>query len=127
MKHIEDREQIALMNFIRLRSNLHPQLRSVIHIPNGGRRDPKTAVRLKQSGVRAGVWDIFVPIPAPGLWIEMKIKPNRLTPTQREWRNELVPYGYKFRICYTWMEAADAILAHVGMSPEFHTESEEIE
>ena len=71
-------------------------------------------------GVKSGVWDIFVPAPAPGLWIEMKIGKNKLSVSQAEFQTDLLPHGYKFAVCYSWIEAAKAIAKHIGIAEE-HT------
>ncbi len=72
MRHLEDREQIALITWVRLMESKHPELSTIYHCPNGGHRDIRTAAKFKAMGVKAGVWDIFLPAPVPGLYIEMK-------------------------------------------------------
>ena len=67
---------------------------------------------------RAGVWDIFLPVPAPGLWVEMKAPKGRLTVEQAKWREQLEPFGYRFAVCYSWPDAARAIADHVGFQIE---------
>ena len=116
MKHLEDREQIALITWVRLMQTKHPELETIYHCPNGGYRDPRTAAKFKAMGVRAGVWDIFLPCPAPGLYIEMKAGKGRLTPQQADFRYALEPYGYKFIVAYSWHDAAKAIAEHVGFT-----------
>ena len=116
MKHLEDREQIALITWVRLMQSKHPELATIYHCPNGGYRDPRTAAKFKAMGVRAGVWDIFLPCPVPGLYIEMKAGKGRLTPGQDSFRDTLEPHGYKFIVAYTWHEAAKAIAEHVGIT-----------
>lgn len=118
MKHLEDKEQIALVTWLRLMATKHPELALAYHTPNGGYRDPRTAAKFKALGVRAGVWDIFLPVPAPGLWIEMKAPKGRLTVEQAKWREQLEPFGYRFAVCYSWPEAARAIADHVGFQIE---------
>lgn len=115
MKHLEDKEQIALFTWIRLMATKHPQLHSIYHCPNGGHRDIRTAAKFKAMGVRAGVWDVFVPVPLPGLYIEMKAGKGRLTPAQVAFREELEPAGYRFVVAYSWHDAAQAIADHCGI------------
>ena len=58
---------------------------ALIAIPNGGKRNPREAGRLKAQGVKAGVSDLLLPFSsqgAHGLWIEMKAGRNKLTPNQ---------------------------------------------
>lgn len=114
MKHNEDCEQIALMTWVRLVATKYRALDLVFHIPNGGYRDIRTAAKFKAMGLKPGVWDIFVPVPAPGLWIEMKAGKGRLTPAQASFRDQMEPHGYSFVVAYSWHEAAQAIADHVG-------------
>lgn len=117
MKHIEDREQISLMTWVKAMAHIYPMLNFVYHTPNGGYRDVRVAAKLKAMGVKAGVWDIFAPIPT-GLFIEMKTGKNKLTTHQAEFMNGLIDHGYKFAVCYSWLEAAKVIAEHVGMEQE---------
>ena len=92
----------------------HPQLRWMHAIPNGGSRDAATAGRLKAEGVRAGVWDAFLPVAKDnwhGLYLEFK-KPSRrsernggLSPVQHEFGLFVHSQGYKTAVVYTWQEA----------------------
>ena len=116
MKHLEDREQIALITWVRLMESKHPELATIYHCPNGGHRDIRTAAKFKAMGVKAGVWDIFLPCPAPGLFIEMKAGKGRLTPGQVSFRDALLPYGYSFVVAYSWVDAAKAIGSHLGFT-----------
>lgn len=107
MKQIESQHQKALFEWIRTQEIRDTRYSKIFAIPNGGKRDIKTAANLQREGVRSGVWDIFVPIPSYGLcglWIEMKAGKNKLTANQKQFREGLTSY-YKFEVCYTWMEA----------------------
>ena len=118
MAHLEDAQQIFLITWLRSLQHKYPLLANVYHTPNGGQRDARYAAKLKAMGVRAGVWDLFVPCPAPGLWVEMKYGKNKLTVGQSTWRDELEPHGYSFAVCYNWIDAANAIGKHVGVAAE---------
>ena len=55
----------------------------ILAVPNGGKRHPATARKLKAEGVVPGVPDLFVP--EWSLWVEMKrAKGGRLSPDQRQ-------------------------------------------
>jgi len=55
----------------------------ILAVPNGGKRHPATARKLKAEGVVPGVPDLFVP--EWNLWVEMKrAKGGRLSPDQRQ-------------------------------------------
>lgn len=91
----EHDEQVALFREMHLRGCTDPRWRQAFAIPNGGLRSKKTAARLKAEGVKAGVPDIFLPVPVglwSGLFIEMKRpKGGRLSDGQREFINSLDP------------------------------------
>lgn len=103
----ESQEQAALFKWAELnRINL------LFHIPNGGRRDIITASRLKAEGVKAGVPDMFLPVPRGehhGLFIELKTVAGTTSESQERWLEALNEQGYKAVVCYGWVEAAAVI------------------
>lgn len=81
----------------------------IFAIPNGGKRSPSEALRLKNEGVSAGVPDLFVP--AWGLWVEMKKEAGgRLSPAQKGWKEYLETLGHTVLVCHGF-EAAKAAIA----------------
>lgn len=103
------------------------ELRWLFAIPNGGLRDSRTAGKLKAEGVKAGVWDIFLPVPITkwegvscGLFLEMKTEEYRnkkdggLRPEQKEFLDFVADQGYTTAVCYNWQEARDCILEYLG-------------
>lgn len=78
-------------------------------IPNGGRRDARTAASLKMEGVRAGVPDLFFAHPtrsAYGLFLEMKKeKGGRVSPDQKEQMEALSNEGYVCKVARGCVEA----------------------
>lgn len=116
-----------------------PMLKWMHAIPNGGTRgdDAKTrAIRggaLKAEGVRQGVGDTFLPYPVftpqgeayAGLYIEMK-KPSLnpksatakggLSDEQIEFSDYVTSVGYIYRVCYTWLEAANVVKWYIGLT-----------
>lgn len=116
MHHTEEQEQIALMQWAKLQENVYPELAMLFHIPNGGKRSRTEAARFKAAGVKAGVPDLFLPVPRGnyhGLWIEMKIKPNKPTQNQLDWIFNLRERNYACEICYSFLEASEAILRYL--------------
>jgi hypothetical protein len=80
-----------------------PELKNMFAVPNGGLRHKAVAMKLKNSGAKAGVPDIFLAYPKgvyAGLWIEMKYGKNKTTPLQRDWINRLQDAGYRVEVCY---------------------------
>ena len=71
MRHLEDNLQQTCVEWWR---HAYPK-RLIFHIPNGGKRNLREAVRLKKQGVVAGVPDLFCPEPTKlfhGLFVELK-------------------------------------------------------
>ena len=105
----ELQEQIALFQWAELR----PDLRLMHHIPNGGRRDKRTAALMKKQGVKSGVPDIFLPKPVGryhGLYIELKrADGGKTSENQEEWLRELRAEGYRCEVCHGWIAAAETI------------------
>lgn len=124
MRHQEDNEQKALFQWARI-YNIpsppcldHPKLADYLFaIPNGGKRNIREAARLKAQGVKAGVYDAFLPIPKQGfhgLWIELKVGKNKPTDKQQEWHELMEKCGYSAKICWGWLEAKAVILDYLG-------------
>ncbi len=90
-----------------------PVLKWLHAIPNGGKRDAVTAARMKAEGSRAGVADVFLPVPAKGrhgLYIELKkIKGGRASDEQTEFGAFVTAQGYHWQVCAGWREAATLI------------------
>lgn len=92
----------------------------IFAIPNGGARDKVTAGKLKAEGVRAGVPDLFLACAGGpngqqhGLFIELKIKPNRPRTNQMDWMQRLRKRGYACEVCYDSVQAVmDAIAEYL--------------
>lgn len=80
-------------------------------IPNGGKRDLITAVKMKQTGTLAGAWDLFLSIPKggySGLYIEMKALKGKLTDHQKEFQ-EANKNDYAFEVCHSLEEFQKSI------------------
>lgn len=106
--HFESQEQSKLFEFA---SNFD-ELKWMFAIPNGGYRNPKEAYNLKRQGVKAGVSDIFLPVPNDkyhGMFIEMKIHPNKPNLKQRMFISHMLKNGYSCKVCYSSEEAVKEI------------------
>ena len=90
----------------------------IFHIPNGGSRDPREARNLKLQGVKAGVPDLFVPVPNGeyhGLFIEMKReKGGTVSDAQRKWLDYLGSQGYMAEVCHGATEAISTIRSYIA-------------
>jgi hypothetical protein len=121
MKHLEDKEQIALFKWASLARMPSGYFISeyLFAIPNGGKRNILEASRLKKQGVKKGISDMFLPIPSKGfhgLWIELKAKEGKATKEQVEWLDKMATQGYAAIICYGWQDASKAIQQYLGVN-----------
>lgn len=108
----EAQEQRFLFQWAGLAEQQYPELKLLHHIPNGGKRDARTAANLKKEGVKAGVPDIFLPVGRGGylgLYIELKVGKNKTSLKQKEWIEKLRQQGYRVEVCYGWLEAKEEI------------------
>ena len=118
----EDGAQAALFCWASQSYALYPDLRWLFAVPNGGWRDPATANKLKATGVKAGVPDIFLPIRRAwfnGLWIELKRpksvgkQAGRLSNEQRDWKEHLLLQRFGVYVAYGWEDARDMIIDYL--------------
>lgn len=113
MKHIEDDNQLALMQWARSKRFNGARLSDYLHhSPNGGKRDVREAARLKAQGVLAGFPDLFLFVPRGqwhGLMIEMKSPKGRLSPAQTQVLPRIEGEGYRVEVCYSVQAAIDVI------------------
>lgn len=128
----EDSEQAAIFCWAQQNLHLYPQLKWMFAVPNGGYRDKRTAGKLKATGVKAGVPDIWLPVSKKEVWgaslgkitfgliIELKIRTKRRTDPlagtsdeQKEWLEQLRQQGYAVHVCYGWEDARDRIVKYL--------------
>ena len=114
----EEIEQINLFRWAEFAVNQYPELELMYHVPNEGKRSKVTGARLKQSGLKPGVPDVCLPTahgPYIGLYIEMKVKPNKPTENQKKWLRALRSAGHCTAVCYGWEEAKDLIESYLRL------------
>jgi len=120
MHQSESDIQIALFDFLALIQHQVPETRFILHVPNGEYRARHTAARLKRMGVRPGVPDILILVPANGyhgMAIELKKPGGRLSKHQEDWARELIYRDYFVITCTDWQLAGSAILTYLGYDP----------
>lgn len=103
-----------------------PALKLLHHIPNGGKRNKAEAARFKAMGVKAGVPDLFLPVPMngyAGLYIEMKYDKNKPTDNQKEWIKALKENGYKVEVCWSGEAATRELEAYLQGTPTILTDA----
>lgn len=118
--HDEDDMQIALFDWV-YRNENRPgctALKLAFHCPNGGKRGAREGARFKRMGVRAGVWDVIVPVPRgiyAGLAIELKTPTGRLTPEQKTMGELMTTAGWETVVCRKWDTAAWTISTYLEL------------
>lgn len=83
-----------------------------IHIANERVTSAPSGSLLKKMGVRAGVSDCFIPRANSthhGLWIELKIPPNKPTDLQKKFLEDMKKEGYGTFVAYSSLEAIQII------------------
>ena len=84
MNILEDDLQIAIIKWAATMEGMYPCLKWLYHVPNGQKRDAKTAQRLKAMGVRPGILDLGLDVPRMS---------NYVDPPYAGWRCELKKPG----------------------------------
>lgn len=109
----ETQEQKQLIQWCRT----DPRYQYLFHIPNESVGGSAWITRNKQMGVKAGVPDLFYPVPLNGyhgMFIEMKTETGRTSAAQKKWLTALQTMGYKCVIAHGWEEAKAALEEYVG-------------
>lgn len=99
-------ESVAFAEWLQLKGYRFSHIANETRTPFMG-----TRVKNKRMGVKSGVPDYLIVLPEKGLlWIELKAKNGKASPTQREWVNDLntVP-NCEATICYSAQEAIEYV------------------
>jgi hypothetical protein len=104
-----------------------PELKWLHAIHNQGHGDAIRGARAKAEGVKAGVFDLFLPCPKwwwnkPdteaeyfGLYIEMKkLKGGKASPLQLQFQADMIAAGYEAEFAAGWEAARDCLLRYLG-------------
>lgn len=118
MKHEEYNLQCQIIQWARLSVAKYPCLKWLNSSQNGVKLTSAIAgARAKKSGMVKGYPDLFLPYPSKkyyGLFIELKIKPNKPTKEQKEWMEHLNAMRYLAVVCYTYEDAIDVIRCYLN-------------
>ncbi|MDL2315485.1 VRR-NUC domain-containing protein [Desulfovibrio sp. OttesenSCG-928-A18] len=115
-RRYEHEEQVALVARCREMENQYPELTLLYAVPNGGHRHVAVAAKLKAEGVKAGVPDLFLPVPRNpfhGLYIELKAAWGTVSDSQRRMLRALEKQGYACVVAYGWIAAWEEIEAYL--------------
>ena len=95
-----------------------PKLNKIFSTWNGVKfESEQAAIRAKTTGLVAGVPDIIWPVKNDrfsGLWLEMKIKPNRPTEKQLEFIELLNSEGYHAQVVWSAREAEEVVINYIN-------------
>ena len=115
---LEDQEQQCFIEWCEYMASTYEGLNLIYAIPNGGSRNQLEAVKLKRTGVKAGVPDLCLPVARKGkhgLYIEMKRKEGgRVSELQKEWLEKLSGQGYETAVCHGMDEAIKVVESYYG-------------
>lgn len=114
----EHQEQALFFQLARTLRKEFPELDYLLFaIPNGGKRYLKTALLLKEEGVKSGVPDIFCAMPKNGehgLWIEMKrSRGGTVSKSQKLMREMLRAQNYRVVVANKAEKAFAALKAYL--------------
>lgn len=121
MIQYEQYDQINVISWAKLHEWKWPELKLLMHIPNGGKRDVRTAAMLKASGVKPGVPDLFLPVPRGkyhGLWIELKHGKNKPSELQKQWLTDLQRMGYYAVVAVGFDHAVEHLERYMDLDKE---------
>jgi len=114
----EHNAQVALFQWAAIERRKWPELALLFAVPNGSNKSMAQAVKFKREGLKAGVPDVWLPVPRGkfnGLIIEMKKeKGGTLSQEQRWWIDRLSERGYWVEVCRGLDAAIKTIEGYLG-------------
>jgi hypothetical protein len=108
LKTTEDGELRKFFDYVRIKANQDSRYNNILHVPNEGKRSWSYGKKMKAMGLAAGFPDIAVLVPTDthhGLFMEMKIFPNKTTANQDKWLTQLLESGYCVAVVWSGDEA----------------------
>lgn len=115
---LEAQHQEKLFSLVEYWKPRFADMGALFAVPNGGFRHKATAAALQRQGVRAGVPDMFLPVPRAcfhGLWIELKrFKEGSVSDDQAAWLTYLEGQGYRAIACWGWRAAWEELCEYLN-------------
>jgi hypothetical protein len=114
-EHDQARALIVWRDYVKA---TEPRIRWLHAVPNGGKRDPVTARKMREEGCTPGVWDYFLPVPRDcfhGMYLELKSESGKLSKDQIEFEKFAISHGYFCSVCRSWFEAKKIIEFYLSM------------
>lgn len=78
-------------------------------VPNGGKRDRKTAEDLRKEGLRPGVSDLILLLPKRAVFVEVKVPGNYQSPKQKTFQKVVELLGFEYHVWKSQEEAKEFI------------------
>jgi hypothetical protein len=100
--------QKAFFQWVNIAKNQYPELNLMYSIPNGGKRNIQTAIKLKAEGVKSGVPDVALPIMRGGfigLFIEFKKPKETLTENQKNFIEKAIKEKNALAVAFSFEQA----------------------
>lgn len=113
----EELEMIAFFDWIRLQEPQKPHYALFFHCPNERKASIQRRITMARAGVRKGIPDICYPVPNKkysGLYIEMKVKPNKPSKEQTAVLEHLKEVGAYACVCWSASEAMEIASAYTN-------------
>lgn len=91
---------------------LNPNYKWVYAVPNGFFSTPRQKNKMKQEGLRPGVFDVCFPCPRGkyhGAYIEFKVDKGKLRPEQKKFGEYITDQGYMAAMAYSADEALEIL------------------
>ena len=114
----EDSIQRGFFKWVKYQEGIYPLLKALHAIPNGGSRNIIEATKLKSTGTRAGVPDMFLPYnngTYNGLYLELKSAKGKLSKSQEYFIPLLEQANFLCVVCKSSTEAIDTVLKYIGV------------
>lgn len=84
-----------IIRWLMVKATQCPWAEEFFHVPNGGHRSIREGVRMKNLGVKAGIFDLLHPAKVA---IEVKRPGGRLSKEQKEWKARFESYGWRCEV-----------------------------
>jgi hypothetical protein len=116
----EHDHQVEVFDILKLNENKFTKLKWVYAVANGSFRNWSVGTRLKKEGVKPGVLDICMPFASAngkyvGGYIEMKLKGNTVSDSQKEFLAFIQENGYYGDVAWTADECLDKLEEYCGV------------
>jgi len=123
----EHQEQCIVIAFCELNKEKYPCLDMIYAIPNMGKHHIYFRLKQAAEGLKKGMLDLCLPFPVLhdklpftklyikcGLYIEMKIKPNKPNSFQKKWIDYFISVGYDAHVAYSYQQAIELIKNYIN-------------